>query len=49
MLTAKTLSSPTNIFAPNSTPAHSIFGLSMFVLVITALIFVVVAGSCSMR
>jgi cytochrome c oxidase subunit II len=37
-------SSPTNIFAPTSTPAHSIFGLSMFVLAITALIFVFVAG-----
>jgi cytochrome c oxidase subunit II len=37
-------SSPTNIFAPTSTPAHTIFGLSMFVLAITALIFVVVAG-----
>jgi cytochrome c oxidase subunit 2 len=39
-----TFSSPTNIFAPTSTPAHSIFGLSMFVLAITALIFVVVGG-----
>jgi cytochrome c oxidase subunit II len=38
-----TVSSPTNIFAPSSTPAHSIFDLSLFVLVITALIFVVVA------
>jgi cytochrome c oxidase subunit II len=37
-------SSPTNIFAPTSTPAHTIFGLSMFVLVITGLIFAVVAG-----
>lgn len=36
--------SPTNIFAPMSTPAHSIFGLSLFVLAITATIFVVVAG-----
>jgi cytochrome c oxidase subunit II len=34
--------SPTNIFAPVSTPAHSIFGLSLFVLVVTAAIFVVV-------
>ena len=31
-----------NIFAPESTPAKSIFGLSMFVLAITAVIFVVV-------
>src|SRR6202451_3570131 len=34
--------SPTNIFAPVSTPAKSIFGLSMFVLAVTAAIFVVV-------
>src|SRR6202140_5470661 len=34
--------SPTNIFAPASTPAHSIFGLSLFVLAVTAAIFVVV-------
>lgn len=34
--------SSTNIFAPASTPAHTIFGLSMFVLAITAAIFVVV-------
>ena len=34
--------SPTNIFAPVSTPAQSIFGLSLFVLVVTATIFVVV-------
>jgi cytochrome c oxidase subunit II len=32
----------TNIFAPESTPAKSIFHLSMFVLVITGIIFVVV-------
>src|SRR5690242_16183455 len=36
--------SSTNIFAPKSTPGHTIVGLSMFVLVITGLIFVVVAG-----
>src|SRR5271169_4825313 len=36
--------SSTNIFAPASTPAKTIFGLSMFVLTITAVIFVVVAG-----
>jgi cytochrome c oxidase subunit 2 len=34
----------TNIFAPASTQAKTIFGLSMFVLILTALIFVVVAG-----
>jgi len=36
--------SSTNIFAPASTPAKTIFGLSMFVLAVTALIFVVVAS-----
>ena len=44
--------SPTNIFAPSSTPADSIFGLSLFVLAVTAAIFVLVASllvyaSCS--
>src|SRR4029453_2638089 len=34
--------SPTNIFAPVSTPAESIFGLSIFVLLTVAGIFVVV-------
>jgi cytochrome c oxidase subunit II len=34
--------SPTNIFAPESTPAKSIFHLSIFVLAITGIIFVVV-------
>src|ERR1700686_316454 len=34
--------SPTNIFAPASTPAHSIFGLSLFVLAVTGAIFLVV-------
>jgi cytochrome c oxidase subunit 2 len=34
--------SPTNIFAPVSTPAESIFGLSVFVVSIMAAIFVVV-------
>jgi len=34
--------SPTNIFAPVSTPAHSIHSLSIFVLAVTAAIFVVV-------
>ena len=34
--------SPTNIFAPVSTPAHSIFGLSLFVLGVTGVIFVIV-------
>src|SRR6476660_10091177 len=32
----------TNIFAPETTPAKSIFDLSMFVLAITGIIFVVV-------
>ena len=36
--------SSTNIFAPASSPAKSIFGLSLFVLAVTALIFIVVAG-----
>ncbi len=35
---------PTSIFSPAGTPAHSIFGLSMLVLGITAGIFVVVGG-----
>jgi cytochrome c oxidase subunit 2 len=34
----------TSIFAPESTPARSIFDLSMFVLAITGLIFLVVCG-----
>jgi cytochrome c oxidase subunit II len=34
--------SPTNIFAPASTPAQSIFDLSLFVLMVTAAIFVIV-------
>src|SRR5260370_7122512 len=34
--------SPTNIFAPVSTPAQSIFDLSLFVLMVTAAIFLVV-------
>src|SRR6202035_4102847 len=34
--------SPTNIFAPVSTPAQSIFDLSRFVLLVTGSIFVVV-------
>lgn len=43
-MAGQAFSSPTNIFAPVSTPAHSILGLSLFVLAITATIFVVVAG-----
>ena len=39
-----TLSSSTNIFAPASTPAKTIFSLSIFVLAVTAVIFVVVTG-----
>src|ERR1700678_3729129 len=34
--------SPTNIFAPVSTPAQSIFDLSLFVVEVTAAVFVVV-------
>jgi len=34
--------SPTSIFSPVSTPANSIFGLSLFVLSVTAFIFAVV-------
>ena len=34
--------SSTNIFAPASTPAKTIFGLSLFVLAVTAVIFIVV-------
>jgi cytochrome c oxidase subunit II len=34
--------SPTNIFAPDSTPAHSVFRISAFVLEITGAIFLVV-------
>src|SRR5580693_21428 len=39
---ARPLLSPTNTFAPVSTPAQSIFDLSLFVLEVTAAIFVVV-------
>ena len=35
-------SSPTNIFGPASSPAKSIFGLSLFVLAVTGAIFLVV-------
>jgi cytochrome c oxidase subunit 2 len=35
-------SSPTSIFAPLSTPAQSIFDLSIFVLIVTGAIFIVV-------
>jgi cytochrome c oxidase subunit II len=36
--------SPTSIFAPDSTPARSIFGLSVIVLSVTAIVFVAVFG-----
>ncbi len=36
--------SPTSIFDPAATPAHSVFGLSMLVLSITLAIFLLVAG-----
>jgi cytochrome c oxidase subunit 2 len=41
---AASAQSPTNIFDPAATPAHSIFGLSMLVLSVTLAIFLVVAG-----
>src|ERR1700691_2664515 len=41
--------SPTNIFAPVSTPAQSIFELSRFVLMVTASSFVVVIGFLAYR
>ncbi len=37
-------SSSTSIFAPASTPASSIFGLSLFVFAVTAVIFVIVGS-----
>jgi len=36
--------SPTNIFDPAATPAHSAYGLSMLVLSITLVIFLIVGG-----
>jgi cytochrome c oxidase subunit 2 len=36
--------SPTSIFDPAATPAHSIFGLSMLVLSVTLVIFLLVGG-----
>jgi cytochrome c oxidase subunit 2 len=41
---AQSPSTSTSIFAPNSTPADQIFGLSMFVLVVTGVIFAIVVG-----
>lgn len=41
---ASPLSSPTNIFAPASTPAQTIFDLSLMVIAIAAAIFVIVGG-----
>ena len=38
------LPSPTSIFSPASTPAHSIYGLSLFVFAITGGIFLVVGS-----
>jgi cytochrome c oxidase subunit 2 len=40
----KLFTSSTNIFSPQSVPAHDIFRLSMFVLIITGAIFVTVSG-----
>ena len=42
MLPSAQYLSPTNIFAPISTPADTIFGLSIFVLAVTGAIFLVV-------
>jgi cytochrome c oxidase subunit II len=36
--------SPTNIFNPAATPAHSVYGLSMLVLSVTLTIFLIVGG-----
>jgi len=37
-------SGPTSIFSPQATPAHAIYGLSVFVISITLAIFLIVAG-----
>jgi cytochrome c oxidase subunit 2 len=37
-------STSTNIFAPDSTPADAVFGVSIFVLVVTGIIFAIVSG-----
>jgi cytochrome c oxidase subunit 2 len=42
--TSNSAYSPTNIFSPAGTQAHSIFGLSMLILGITAGLFLVVGG-----
>jgi cytochrome c oxidase subunit II len=44
LATAAVAQSPTSIFAPAATPAHSIFDLSMLVLGVTLGIFLIVAG-----
>ena len=44
MRAAGETASPGNIFAPASTPAKSIYDLALLILVITGVIFVVVAG-----
>lgn len=41
---AGTAQSPTSMFSPAATPSHSIVGLTMFVFVITGVIFVAVGG-----
>jgi cytochrome c oxidase subunit 2 len=41
---AQSRSTSTSIFAPDSTPADEIFGLSVFVLVVTGVIFAIVFG-----
>jgi cytochrome c oxidase subunit 2 len=40
----KLFTSPTNIFDPQSAPAHDIFRLSMFTLIVTGAIFITVSG-----
>jgi cytochrome c oxidase subunit 2 len=40
----KLFTSSTNIFSPQSVPAHDIFRLSIFVLIITGAIFATVSG-----
>jgi cytochrome c oxidase subunit 2 len=44
MRSAAPSSFPTSIFAPTSTPASQVFELSVFVMIVTAVIFVVVSG-----
>jgi cytochrome c oxidase subunit 2 len=43
-LVATMTADPTSIFAPQATPAHTIFGLSLLVIAVTTAIFVAVGG-----